>query len=113
MKSKVTPVLYLRKNWLLIAILCCIFFAGIYPKFGSKEGPLHTDLTVKYGAVFIIFFISGLSLQTESIWYTFRQYKLHLFIQLYTFIFIPIFTQLFVKILHVFGVNIWVLKGYD
>lgn len=112
MKSRITPVVYLRKNWLLVGILFCIFVAGLYPKFGSKEGPLRTDLTVKYGAVFIIFLISGLSLQTESIYYTFRQYKLHLFIQVYTFLFIPIFTQVFVKTLQIFGVNTWVLKGY-
>ncbi|KAJ8967029.1 hypothetical protein NQ314_003146 [Rhamnusium bicolor] len=47
MKHRITPLIFLRKNWLLVGILCCIFVAGIYPKFGSKEGPLHTDYSVK------------------------------------------------------------------
>lgn len=74
-------------------------------------GPLRTEYTVKYGAVFIIFLVSGLSLKTENIFHTFQQYKLHLFIQLFTFIFFPIFTQFIVKFLSIFGINNWVLKG--
>ncbi|KAJ8956124.1 hypothetical protein NQ318_016579 [Aromia moschata] len=80
MKHRITPLNFLRKNWLLVGILCCIFLAGIYPKLGSKEGPLRTEYSVKYGALF-------------------------------TFLFIPFFTQFFVKILSVFGINSWVLKG--
>lgn len=75
-------------------------------------GPLHTDYTIKYGAVFIIFLVSGLSLKTDNIFHTFRQYKLHIFIQVFTFIFIPIFTQVIVKILLILRINIWILKGY-
>lgn len=77
----------------------------------SFLGPLRTEYTVKYGAVFIIFLISGLSLKTDSIFHTFQQYKLHLFIQIFTFIFIPVFTQVLVKVLSIFGINLWVLKG--
>ncbi|KAJ8980370.1 hypothetical protein NQ317_009364 [Molorchus minor] len=73
MRQRITPLDFLRKNWLLVGILCCIFLAGIYPKFGSKAGPLHTEYSVKYGAVFIIFLISGLSLNTDSIFHTFQQ----------------------------------------
>nr|CAI5834622.1 unnamed protein product [Callosobruchus analis] len=111
MKHRITPARFLQKNWLLVGILGCIFVAAIYPELGSKQGPLHTEYSVKYGAVFIIFLISGLSLQTENIFSTLQQPRLHLFIQLYTFLFIPVFTQQFVLVLSVFGINSWVLKG--
>lgn len=75
-------------------------------------GPLRPEYTVKYGAVSIIFFISGLSLKTDSIYYTLRQHRLHLFIQGFTFIFIPIFTQLLIVALNLLGVDAWIIKGY-
>ncbi|EFA08480.1 sodium/bile acid cotransporter 7 [Tribolium castaneum] len=111
MKPRITVYDYLRKHWLLVGILTCIFFAGIYPELGSKNGPLHTEYSVKYGAVTVIFLISGISLKTESIYETFQQHNLHFFIQGFTFIFIPIFTQIFVHLLNYFGVNQWVLRG--
>ncbi|XP_050504397.1 sodium/bile acid cotransporter 7-B-like isoform X1 [Diabrotica virgifera virgifera] len=111
MKYRITPLRFLQKNWLLVGILCCIFVAGIYPKLGSKQGPLRTEYTVKYGAVFIIFLVSGLSLKTDSIFKTFQQYKLHCFIQCFTFIFIPLFGVVLIQFLYIFGVHPWVLKG--
>ncbi|CAH1118650.1 unnamed protein product [Phaedon cochleariae] len=111
MKHRITPLRFIQKNWLLVGILICILLAGIYPELGSKEGPLRTEYTVKYGAVFLIFFISGLSLKTEAIFHTFQRHKLHSFIQIFTFIFIPIFTQAFIRIVSIFRVNVWILKG--
>lgn len=110
-KYKVTPHEYIKRNWLLVALLTCIFLAGIYPKFGSKEGPLHTQYSVKYGAICMIFFISGLTLKTASVFHTFQQYKLHIFIQTFAFILIPVVTQVFVKFLNLFAVNTWILRG--
>ncbi|CAG9767708.1 unnamed protein product [Ceutorhynchus assimilis] len=111
MRQRITPKDFLKKNWLLVAILACICLAGVYPKLGSKEGPLKTEFSVKYGAVSLMFLISGFSLKTDSIIHTFRQYKLHLFIQLFTFVLIPIYAQCFIKFLTMFGINGWVLKG--
>lgn len=111
MKTRLPPSEILRRNSLLFGILLCIFLAAVYPKLGSKEGPLKTEITVKYGAVCLIFLISGLSLKTDTIFYTFQQYELHTFVQLFTFLFIPALVQVLVKVLEVFGVNHWILKG--
>ncbi|KAK4878392.1 hypothetical protein RN001_010898 [Aquatica leii] len=110
---KQRPVLtdYLKKHWLLVGIFVCIFLASIYPSLGSKEGPLKPEYTCKYGAVSTIFFISGLTLKADSIYYTLRQHRLHLFIQTFTFIFIPIFTQILVVLLNTFRIDKWILKG--
>lgn len=111
MKNRIPPSEVLRKNSLLFGILLCIFLAAVYPKLGSKEGPLKTEYSVKYGAICLIFLISGLSLKTDTIFYTFQQYELHLFVQVFTFFFVPIFMQILIKIFEIFGVNHWILKG--
>lgn len=111
MRQGITPGVFLRKNWLLVAILCCIFLAAISPNFGSKEGPLKTEYSVKYGAISLMFLISGFSLKPDSISLTFRRYELHLFIQIFTFAFVPLYTQCFIKFLGFLGINSWVLKG--
>lgn len=101
----------IRKQWLLVGIIVCIIVACVYPNLGAKEGPLKPELTVKYIAVPIIFLVSGISLKTESLFYTFRHYKLHVFVQVFTFVCIPIFMQFFVSLLNIFGINSWILKG--
>ena len=85
----------LKKRWFLIAIVLVIISANIYPNLGAKYGkcimnfkwilgasvelirgcgintlliflgPLRPEITIKYIAVSLIFFNSGLSLQTE------------------------------------------------
>lgn len=111
MKSRPKLTDYLRKHWLLVGIFSCIFLASLYPSLGVKEGPLKPEYTVKYGAVSIIFFISGISLKTDSIYYTLQQHRLHIFIQSFTFIFIPIFIRLLIVALNVLGVDTWIIKG--
>ncbi|KAF5303292.1 hypothetical protein FQA39_LY10031 [Lamprigera yunnana] len=102
---------YLTKNWLLIGIFICIFLASIYPSLGAQQGPLKPEYTCKYGAVSTIFFISGLSLKADSIYYTLQQHRLHLFIQVFTFVFIPLFMQILLVFLNVFRIDKWILKG--
>lgn len=52
MKRKVKLSDYLRKHWLLVAIIGCIFVAGIFPWLGSKEGAINnrkiTYLNIEY-----------------------------------------------------------------
>lgn len=111
MRHKIRFSDYIRKNWLLVGIIVCIILSLLNPHFGAKNGPLKPELTVKYGAVSLIFFISGLSLKSDSIYHTLEQKRLHCFIQLFTFIFIPIFIQLLILVLNLFQVNPWILKG--
>lgn len=111
MRQKITVGEYVRKNWLLLGILGCIIAASFFPSVGIKGGPLRPEYTVKYGAVCLIFFISGLQLKTENVLHTLRQYKLHAFIQGFTFVLVPLFMQCVVKVFGIFGVNLWILRG--
>ncbi|CAM1154845.1 SLC10A7 (predicted) [Pycnogonum litorale] len=86
--------------------------AKLYPEMGEKGGWLHPEITVRYVAVSIIFFLSGLSLKTQELTTAVLQIRLHAFVQCFTLIFIPIFVQLIVIVLRKVGdVNEWLLKG--
>ena len=86
-----------KKNWFLISIAVFIIFARIAPWIGQKGGPLYPEVTIKYIAVSVIFFNSGLSLRTEDLKAAIFHYRLHLFIQSFTFIFIPTAISALVK----------------
>lgn len=57
----------LRQHWFLIGIVVAIATARVAPWLGQKGGPLWPEVTVKYVAVALIFFNSGLTLRTEEL----------------------------------------------
>nr|XP_039264669.1 sodium/bile acid cotransporter 7-like [Styela clava] len=101
----------LQRNWFLIGIVVVISLAKAYPKLGVKGGPLHPEITVKYIAVSLIFFNSGLSLKTDELTSALKQVRLHFFIQTFTLCFIPCLVWLFLKVLSLTEINEWLLKG--
>lgn len=80
----------LKKNWFMIGIVLFILFAKVAPWIGKKGGPLHPEFTIKYIAVGVIFFNSGLSLKGEDLKAALFHYRLHFFIQSFTFLFFPL-----------------------
>ncbi|GFS29644.1 glycosylphosphatidylinositol anchor attachment 1 protein [Nephila pilipes] len=81
-------------------------------KIGAKGGILKPEVTVKYGAIFLIFFISGLSLQSKELVAATYLLRVHLFIQIFSLLFIPIFVQIFVQLLEQFYPNSNLLIGF-
>lgn len=76
-------------------------------------GILAPEWTAKYVAVSFIFFLSGISLSINDFSVATKKYKIHFFIQLFTFIFIPVFIQILNAVMSLaFGMNDWVLKGF-
>lgn len=94
------------------SIFICIYLAYLYPEIGAKNGIIKPEITVKYIAVAIIFFISGLSLRTKELITAASQYHVHSFIQLYTLCFTPLFVQMFVLLLEQFYFNPELLQGF-
>ncbi|XP_003383568.1 PREDICTED: sodium/bile acid cotransporter 7-A-like [Amphimedon queenslandica] len=89
----------IKKRWFLLSIVIVIAFAKIYPPLGAKHGPLRPEYTVKYIAVSLIFFNSGLSLKSEELKRALGQVRLHLFIQSFTLLFIPVLIFILTHIL--------------
>jgi len=101
----------LRKNWFLVGIVVFICFAKSAPWIGKKGGPLYPEITIKYVAVSVIFFNSGLSLRTEDLKLALFHYRLHVFIQGFTFACVPMFIYSLVQALSVFSINEFLLRG--
>ncbi|XP_002168639.1 sodium/bile acid cotransporter 7 [Hydra vulgaris] len=100
------------KNWFLIGIVVFIFVAHQMPWIGVNNGPLYPQFTIKYLAVIVIFFNSGLSLRPDDLSSAFFSCKIHLLIQLFTFFFIPVFIYLIVEFLKsITNVNEYLLRG--
>ena len=55
------------KNWFMIGIFVAVLMAKLEPSIGMKGGLLRPEYTIKYFAVALIFFNSGLSLKTEEL----------------------------------------------
>lgn len=110
-KTKMDLLYLLHKHWFLAGIMIAIFLAEIFPQMGAKEGPLNPEITVKYGAVSLIFLISGLSIKLEELLNTLTNMKIHVFIQVFSQILMPMSVKLFTIFLRIFGVNEWILKG--
>ncbi|XP_014251361.1 sodium/bile acid cotransporter 7-B-like [Cimex lectularius] len=102
----------LKRNWFLFGVLLCILLAQLFPSLGATGGVLKPEWTVKYGAVGVIFFISGLSLRLVDLVEAAESYRIHAFIQIFTFVVIPLVVQILCALLgFIFGVNEWILKG--
>ncbi|RUS82474.1 hypothetical protein EGW08_009780 [Elysia chlorotica] len=82
-----------------IGILVAIFLAKLNPSIGNTGGILRPEITVKYFAVSIIFFNSGITLPTKDLTGAILQWDLHLFIQGFTFVVFPLIVSLLVYIL--------------
>ncbi|EDV24457.1 uncharacterized protein TRIADDRAFT_25902 [Trichoplax adhaerens] len=101
----------LRKEWFLLGIVLSILLAKLQPTIGKTGGLLKPEITIKYFAVSIIFFNSGISLRSEELLKSFTNYRLHALIQGFTFIVVPIFVNILVAMLKHLAIDEWLLKG--
>jgi len=101
----------LIKNWFVLGIAVAIALAKANPSIGAKGGPLMPEITIKYFAVSIIFFNSGLSLKTEELKKALMKVQLHVFIQTFTLLFTPCFMWLLLKFLVDTSINPYLLQG--
>lgn len=91
----------------VIAIIAVIFFAYLMPSWGAKGSPVPFDLIGSIG-VSLIFFFYGLRLSPEKIRHGLRNWKLHILVQLSTFIIFPLTVILFRPLVHTEqGYSLW------
>lgn len=80
-----------RKYWFLVGLIVSILLAYLFPDVGKKGGYIRSEWTIKYGAVIIIFFLSGLSLRTRQLGKEILNIRLHILVQASSFLIIPTF----------------------
>ncbi|WP_082161580.1 bile acid:sodium symporter family protein [Rufibacter radiotolerans] len=82
----------------LLALLTIILLAYLYPAFGKEDGPLLLVDMASYG-VGLIFFFYGLRLSPEKLRVGLSSWRLHLVVQLSTFLLFPLLVWAAKKVL--------------
>lgn len=78
-----------RPDWFLIGMLVATALAWVFPDPGAKGGSLHPELVNKLG-VSLIFFLHGLTLSFAALSAGTRNVRLHLLVQLSSFLLFPL-----------------------
>jgi len=79
----------LLKDWFLIGMVLAVLLAWWWPEPGAHGGALHPELLNKLG-VALIFLLHGLTLSFQALKAGTLRFKLHLIVQLSTFLMFPI-----------------------
>ncbi len=76
-------------NGFFFLLIAVIFLAWLVPSWGLEQHPLHLPKIAEYG-VSLIFFFYGLKLNPKSLIAGLSNWKLHLLVQMSTFILFPL-----------------------
>ncbi|KAI8370495.1 putative sodium bile acid cotransporter [Radiomyces spectabilis] len=90
-KIKTISLALLKKYWFLLGLAFVIVLATQVPDVARRGGYIRAEWTIKWGAVILIFLISGLSLRTKILAKTILRVRLHVLIQVINLIIIPFF----------------------
>lgn len=77
------------RYWFLLGLAIVIGLAWAFPQVGKTDGDIQAQYTVKWGAVIVIFLLSGLGLEVSVMLKTILRWRLHLVVQLINFILLP------------------------
>ncbi|GLI74187.1 LRR receptor-like serine/threonine-protein kinase RGI2 [Penicillium ochrochloron] len=78
------------RQWLLIGMGIACLLAYLFPDIAKTDGGvIRSEYTVLYGVIAIIFLISGLSIPRQKLFKQFLNWRLHVLVQVISFLFIP------------------------
>ena len=81
--------LLLAKHWFLVGLILSIALAAAYPPLGRENGIIHSEITISYIGVGLIFLISGFSLHSKVLGKALSYGRLIVLVQGISFGFIP------------------------
>lgn len=76
-------------DWFLVALVVVVAAAALWPAPGVTGSPLHVEWVASYGLT-IVFFLYGLTLAPEKMREGFAKWKVHIAVQLSTFVLFPV-----------------------
>jgi sodium/bile acid cotransporter 7 len=88
----------LKKEWFLVGMVIAIVFAMFTPELGKSGGLIHLDKLTGIG-VAIVFFLHGLGLSPKAIKAGISNWRMHIYIQLATFVAYPLLWVIFGDVL--------------
>ena len=80
---------WVRRNGFIIGLFAAVIIAFLFPQPGSRNGWLHPELISNFG-IALILFLQGLSMPLEKVKRGAGNWRLHVIIQLFTFVVFPI-----------------------
>lgn len=80
---------FLAKQWFMVGLVLSISLAALLPGPGHSGGLLHLDAVTKWG-IGLIFFLHGCGLSPSDIRRGLGNWRLHIFVQLTTFVLYPL-----------------------
>jgi len=86
-------------DWFLLALLLMILLAYLWPQAGLKDGPLALGTITDIG-VSVIFLFYGLRLSPEKLKAGLSNWRLHLLVQLSTFVLFPVLVLLVMQVVN-------------
>ncbi|MCE7659556.1 bile acid:sodium symporter family protein [Vibrio fluvialis] len=84
----------LKKEWFLVGMVAAIALATVTSEFGRSGGVIHLDQLTGIG-IAIVFFLHGLGLSPQAIKAGLTNWRLHVYIQMATFVVYPILWVIF------------------
>ncbi|MCG6343965.1 bile acid:sodium symporter [Vibrio fluvialis] len=84
----------LKKEWFLVGMVVAIALATVTSEFGRSGGVIHLDQLTGIG-IAIVFFLHGLGLSPRAIKAGLTNWRLHVYIQMATFVVYPILWVIF------------------
>lgn len=100
----------LFRRWFLIAIGCTVLLALAFSNLGKRGGTFRAEITSQV-AIGCIFFLSGFVMRPSVMLKALKQWKLHLFIQVFSFVIFPLCAFALVKLLELAKFNRVMLDG--
>lgn len=68
---------FLLSNWFFVVLGVAIALAHLFPNFAKQGGMIRSEYSIGYGAVAIIFIISGLSISTKTLFVNLSHWRAH------------------------------------
>ncbi|KAI8393896.1 SBF-like CPA transporter family-domain-containing protein [Radiomyces spectabilis] len=101
-----TLVSLLQRYWFLLGLAVVIGLAWAFPQVGKTHGDIEAQYTIKWGAVIIIFLLSGLGLEVRIMFQTILRWRLHLVVQIINFLLLPFLAYGIVRFFVLVGADI-------
>lgn len=76
-------------DWFLCGMVLATVLAYFFPGFGATGGGMHAEYVINIG-VFVVFFLHGVNLSSEQIKNGLKNWRLHIMVQVFTFVVFPI-----------------------
>lgn len=76
-------------DWFLCGMVLATVLAYFFPGFGATGGGMHAEYVINIG-VFVVFFLHGVNLSSEQIRHGLKNWRLHIMVQVFTFVVFPV-----------------------